>query len=212
MGLFQLDPQSIVDRVKATGAPARIPTMGESVLRGIVGFTIVSVAGFLPWILGLGKRIGAAGMYAACAAVFIGLCGPLLHRLILGPGSLSRFTRLFGLGFLLNSLAWVAAYMGLKGHLGSLVGLLAGSALMGGLFAAAFDERSAAAKSIAALFVMNTLGYYGGNAAELALVKTHLPAAMLLYGVCYGVGLGAGLGLAFHFCQKTARARLAASS
>jgi len=210
MSLFQLDPQSIAERVKASGAPARIPSLGASVLRGIVGFTLLSVLGFLPWVVGLEKRIGRAGMYVACAAVFIGLSGPLLHPLILGPGSLPRFFKLFGLAFALYAAAWVAAYMGLKGHAGGIVGLLAGTAVMGGLFAFALDERRAALPSIAALFLLNLAGYYLGNAVELALVKTHLQAAMLLYGVCYGVGFGAGLGLAFHFCQKTARARLSA--
>lgn len=210
MALFGLDPESIAGRVKASGVPARIPTLGESILRGVVGFTIVSVAGFLPWVLGLGKRIGSAGMYAACAAVFIGLSGPLLHRLILGPGSLSRFTGLFGLGFALYAAAWVAAYMGLRGHLGSIVGLLAGTTVLGGLFAVAFDERRAALPAIASLFVPNLAGYYVGNAVELAIVKDHPTAAMVIYGVCYGIGFGAGLGLAVHFCQKGARARLAA--
>ena len=183
--------------------------MGASVLRGVVGFTILSVAGFLPWVLGLGKRIGTGGMYAACAVVFLGLSGPLLHRLILGPGSLVRFYKIFGLGFSLYAIAWVAAYMGLRGHLGSIVGLLAGCALMGGVFAVAFDARSAALPSIASLFLGNLAGYYLGWAVEGATVKTHPTLAMLLYGVCYGIGFGTGLGLAFHFCQKTARTRLA---
>ena len=182
--------------------------MGASVLRGVVGFTILSVLGFLPWVLGLGKRLGTGGMYAACAVVFIGLSGPLLHRLILGPGSLVRFYKLFGLGFALYAIAWVGAYMPLRGHLGSIVGLLAGSALMGGLLAFAFDERRAALPSIASLFLLNLAGYYLGWAVEGAVVKTHPTAAMLLYGVCYGAGFGAGLGLAFHFCQKTVRSRL----
>lgn len=208
MSLFQLDPQAIVDRVKASGVPARIPSLGASILRGVVGFTVLSVAGFLPWVLGLGKRIGTGGMYAACAVVFIGLSGPLLYRLILGPGSLSRFYKLFGLGFALYAAAWVGAYMTLKGHVGGIVGLFAGTAVMGSLFAFAFDERRAAVPSIAALFLLNLAGYYLGNAVELAIVKTHLTAAMLLYGHCYGIGFGAGLGLAFHFCQKTARSLL----
>jgi hypothetical protein len=208
MALFGLDPESIAGRVKASGAPAKLPTLGASILRGAVGFTILSVAGFLPWVLGLGKRIGAGGMYAVCAGVFIGLSGPLLRRLILGPGSLSRFYKLFGLGFALYAASWVAAYMGLRGNLGSIVGLLAGTAVLGGLFAVAFDERTAAMPSIAALFLGNLAGYYLGWAVEGAVVKTHPAAAMVLYGVCYGIGFGAGLGLAFHFCQKTVRARL----
>ena len=35
----------------------------------------------------------------ACTAIFIGLSGLCLHRLILGPGSLSRFYKLFSLAF-----------------------------------------------------------------------------------------------------------------
>ena len=180
--------------------------MGASVLRGVIGFTILSVLGFLPWVLGLGKRIGTGGMYAACAAVFLGLSGPLLHRLIRGPGSLIRFYKIFGLGFSLYAAAWVAAYMSLRGHLGSIVGLLAGSVLMGGLFAVAFKERSAALLSITSLFLSNLAGYYLGLAVELAIVKTHPPAAMVLYGICYGACFGAGLGVAFHLCQKKAPA------
>lgn len=211
MALFQLDPESIADRLKSSGTPARIPGLPASVLRGMVGFTILSVAGFLPWVLGSSKMLGTAGMYAACAAAFIGLSGPLLHRLILGPGSMARFYKLFGLGFALYAAAWIGAYMSLRGHLGSLVGLLAGTAAMGGLFAAAFGERRAALPSIAALFVLNTLGYYAGNRVELAIVRTHPTTAMILYGVFYGLGFGAGLGLAFHFCQQSARARLTRS-
>jgi len=222
---FQLDPQSIADRVKASGATLKIPSLGASLLRGILGFTIVSVAGFAPWALGgswLHRAVGEAGMYAACAIVFIGLSGLLLHRLILGPGSLPRFYKLFGTAFAAYSAAWIAGWMGLHGHLGSLAGLFAGTAAMGWIFADAFGERKAAPKSIAALFVLNTIGYYVGGWVEGTVAKLpHLSLAgivvekpppitiaMLLWGVCYGVGLGAGLGLAFHFCQKTVRERL----
>ena len=91
MSCFQLDPQSVVDRVTASGAPVQIPSLAGSLLRGILGFTIVSVAGFAPWALGgrlLQRSVGEAGMYAACAVTFIGLSGLVLHRLIIGPGSL----------------------------------------------------------------------------------------------------------------------------
>src|SRR5436190_4086936 len=116
MAWFQLDPESIAGRVKASGAPAKVPTLGSSVLRGTLGFTIVSVAGFAPWALGAGwfqKGIGEAGLYAVCAAVFIGLSGLLLHGLILGPGSLPRFYKLFGIAFAAYSAAWIAGWMGL---------------------------------------------------------------------------------------------------
>jgi hypothetical protein len=119
MAWFQLDPQSLADR--ARGAGVTPPTLQASVLRGTVGFTVVSVAGFVPWaVFGrwLGRHVGEAGMYAVCALVFIGLSGPLLHRLILGPGSLRRFNQLFGLSFTAYSVAWIAGWMALRGHLG----------------------------------------------------------------------------------------------
>ncbi len=214
MSCFRLDPPSVAERVKASGAPARIPSLGESLLRGIVGFTVVSVAGFAPWALAgrlLHRSVGEAGMYAACALTFIGLSGPLLHRLIIGPGSLPRFYKLFGLSFALYSAAWIAGWMGLQrmnAHAAGLIGLLAGSVLMGGMIAWAFDERRAAPASIAALFVLNAIGYFAGGLVEGALVKSAPRMAMLSWGVCYGIGLGAGLGLAFYFCQAGVRRRL----
>jgi hypothetical protein len=214
VSVFQLDPSSIADRVKASGVPARVPSLGESLFRGILGFTVVSVAGFAPWALAerlLQRAVGEAGMYAACAVTFIGLSGPLLHRLIVGPGSLPRFYKLFGLSFALYSAAWIAAWMGLhraNADAAGLLGLFAGTLLMGGTIAWAFDERGAAPASIAALFMLNAIGYFAGGRVEAALAKTSLPVAMLSWGVCYGIGLGAGLGLAFHFCQAGVRRRL----
>lgn len=213
--------------MKASGQAARVPSLAGSLLRGTVGFTILSVLGFCPWALGakvLSQAIGELGMYLACAAVFIGLCGPLLHGLIVGPGSLSRFYKLFGVAFLTYSAAWIAGWMLLHGHAGSLSGLFVGTALMGWIFARAFEAKGAALKSIAVLFILNTIGYYVGGWVEGTVAKlpnlslagivvekpAPLTAAMLLWGVCYGLGFGAGLGLAFYFCQAEIRARLAA--
>lgn len=103
---FQLDPQNLADRVRAAGSP--VPSLAQSVIRGAGGFAVVSVAGFVPWaVFGrtLNRLVGEAGMYAVCALVFLGLMGPLLHRLILGPGSLGRFNRLFGAAFAAYSVA-----------------------------------------------------------------------------------------------------------
>jgi hypothetical protein len=61
-------------------------------------------------------------------------------------------------------------------------------------------------KVIAALFALNTLGYYVGGRIEGKLIIDHPVAAMLLWGLCYGIGFGAGLGIAFHLCQEQARA------
>lgn len=212
MGWFQLDPQSLADRARAAGATA--PSLQASLVRGTVGFTVVSVAGFVPWaVFGrwLGRHVGEAGMYAVCALVFIGLSGPLLHRLILGPGSLGRFNQLFALSFTAYSVAWIAGWMAFRGHLGSVAGLFSGTAVMGWMLCTAFEARRELVRVVGALFVLNSAGYFLGGVVEGWLIRQHALTAMLSWGVGYGLGLGAGLGLAFHFCQGRARALLAAA-
>lgn len=224
MSWFQLDPSSIAQRAREAGE--KVPSLGSSVRRGIVGFTILSVAGFAPWAL-LGKwfhkTVGEAGMYAACAAVFIGLSGPLLHRLIIGAGSLARFYKLFAAAFAGYAVAWTIGWMTVHGHPGSVAGLLAGTAIMGWMLASAFDAGGMALKIIAALFVLNSLGYFAGGWVAESLMrwkdfsifgtvvpaKTRITSAMLLWGVCYGLGFGAGVGAALHLCQTRARELLA---
>ena len=119
MSWFQLDPPSIAKRARAAASP--VPSLGASLMRGMIGFTIVSVAGFVPWaVFGqwFHQRVGEAGMYVVCAVVFLVLTSPLLHRLIIGPGSVSRFYKVFGLSFTAYSVAWIAGWMALRGHLG----------------------------------------------------------------------------------------------
>ena len=86
MSWFQLDPSNIADRVQAHGNSTHVPSLGSSVLRGVFGFTIVSIAGFAPWATfgrWFYRAIGEAGLYAVSAIAFIGLSGLLLHRLII---------------------------------------------------------------------------------------------------------------------------------
>jgi hypothetical protein len=202
MALFQLDPASIAARVHGSGKAARLPTLRSSILRGVIGFSIVSVAGFLPWPI-MDRWFGHSNemqLYLACTAVFIGL--------IIGPGSLSRFYKLFSLAFIAYAAVWVTFWVALRGDAGSLAGLLGGTAVMGALFAFAFDTPGAIPKVILTLFVLNTLGYYAGGKIEGKLAIDHRLAAMLLWGAGYGIGFGAGLGAAFHFCQEQARALL----
>src|SRR5215472_9060853 len=212
MSWFQLGPQEIADRGRAVGS-IRVPSLGTFLRRGIIGFTVVSLAGFTPWGLAgrwLHQTIGEAGLYISCAAVFIGLSGPLMHRLILGPDSLVRFYKLFGLAFAAYSTAWIAGWMSLRGHAGSLAGLLLGTILMGWILCTAFDASRARLKVIGILFALNALGYFGGGWVEGHIAglkegvagfaterKTRLILAKMLWGLCYGAGFGAGLGLAF---------------
>ena len=226
MSWFQLDPSSIAGRVQTHGNSAHVPSLGSSVLRGVIGFTIVSIAGFAPWAAfgrWFYRALGEAGLYAVSAIAFIGLSGILLHRLIIGPGSLARFYKLFSLSFAVYSVAWIVGWMSLRGHTGSLVGLLAGTTLMGWMLTRAFDAHESLLKVIATLFLLNSMGYFVGGWIEAAISsprqfslvgiamdrKTRVILAKLMWGLCYGVGFGAGLGVAFHLCQARARALIA---
>jgi hypothetical protein len=157
--------------------------------------------------LWLAETIGEAGLYAVCAVVFIGLSAPLLHRLIIGPGSFSRFYKLFTIAFSAYAVAWTVAWMRLGGTLGGLIGLLGGTALMAFVLAYAFGEWRSLLRICAALFVSNAIGYFAGErvARALAAASTHPTVDKLVWGVCYGVGLGIGLGLAFYYCQSSVR-------
>jgi hypothetical protein len=202
-----------------------ISCLGTSVQRGTIGFTILSIAGFAPWAITgrwFYRNFGEGGLYVVCALVFVVLSGPLLHRLILGPESLARFYKLFGLTFAAYSILWVAGWMTLRGHPGSVAGLLAGTTAMGWMLACAFDAKHRALKVVAALFVLNSLGYFAGGWAEGAVIgikqvslfgtvlakPAQAMLAKLLWGVCYGLGFGTGLGVAFHLCQEKTRESL----
>ena len=133
-----------------------------------------------------------------------------------------RFYVLFTVAFLAYAACWILAWMSLRGHLGSVIGLLFGTAVMAWMLVWAFDARREFPKVAAVLFVLNAVGYFGGGWVEAEIVRLRtihtfgltfdgrstLTLAMLAWGVCYGIGFGAGLGLAFYFCQAKARALL----
>jgi len=231
--VFTLDPESIAARTKATCPLPHIPKPGESVLRGMIGFTVVSLGGFAPWVLAgrwFNRTLGEIGLYVACALVFIGLSGPLLHRLIIGPGSLSRCYKLFTLAFLAYAMAWTTAWMGLArpsgGVIAGIMGAVAGIVAMGTILALGFKATNSLLKVIVALLIGNIVGYfigegayYGinamkeGNAIGLVLERqTRSILSKTAWGLCYGLGFGAGIGFAFHACQSEARKLLTAQS
>lgn len=188
-----------------------LPSLGSFVVRGIVGFTLVSLAGFAPWVFAgrwFYRNVGELGLYVVCALVFIATSGLFLHRLIIGAGSLARFYKVFTVAFLAYAAAWTAGWMLLRGHAGSVrsvTGLFLGTVLMALLLAAAFRAREAFLKTAAALFILNTAGYFAGGWLEGIVPGT---TGRLLWGLCYGIGFGAGLGLAFYFCQVASGDRL----
>lgn len=213
MPLFQLAPEDTAARVRSSASAPTLPTLTHSLLRGMIGFAIVSVAGFSPWpVMGAWFRSsGEIALYVACTVVFIALSGPCLHRLILGPGSLWRFYALFTPAFVTYAIVWVVCWRELRGELGQqagIVGLLGGTAVMGIILVFAFGAYRQLLPVILSLFLLNTAGYCAGEWLEGIFAWDLRLAGMLSWGLCYGLGFGAGLGLAFHFCQTRTRALL----
>lgn len=224
MSWFQLDASTIACRVQAEGDAEKIPTFRGSLLRGAAGFTTASLAAFVPWAVFGGwflGRFGEGGMLGACAAVFILLSGPLLHRLIIGPGSLLIFYKLFTLALAAYAVAWLIGWTCLGGDLGNGVGLFAGALVMGWMLTRAFEQAGVIWKVVLVLFLLSALGAFGGGWVEervLALGAfgltpvTQATIARILWAVCFSAGFGAGLGLAFYFCQADVRELLRAES
>ena len=226
--MFGLDPQNTLHRAGNPSPRTHIPTLRESLWRGTIGFTLVSLAGFAPWVLAgrwFYRNVGEAGLYAVCALVFIGSSGVLLHRLIIGPGSLVRFYKIFSLSFLAYAVAWTIGWMLLGGLVGSAVGLLAGAAAMGSILSHGFSAREVLWKVISVLFVSNAVGYFAGEWAHnviptskdgavfsLGLAPSTLAIlAKAAWGLFYGLGFGAGIGFAFYVCQEKVRKLLQSS-
>jgi len=172
---------------------------------------VLSVAGFVPWAVTgrwLYRAVGEAGLYGVCALVFIGLSGPLLHRLLVGPQSMARFYRLFAVSFSVYAAGWILGWMSLGGHAGSVLGLLAGALAMAWVLIRAFAVPGVFWRVAAALFGPTAAGYFLGGVVEGWLMglahgsRAIAMGAMLSWGVFFGLGFGAGLGLALHWCQR----------
>jgi len=214
MALFQLDPESIVARARnAATDRVHIPNRAESLLRGAIGFTLVSVAGFAPWAIfeRWFRSMREAQLYITCTVTFILASGPLLHRLIIGPGSLLRFYQLFTVAFTSYAITWITFWVSLRGESGVLLGLLGGSALMGAVIALAFGALTSIGKAAAAIMAGNLIGYYSGEWLHVEIGWDYRYLGMAAWGGCYGAGFGAGFGYAFYTAQARVRALLAPS-
>lgn len=208
MSWFQLDASTIACRVHSEGDGARPLSLPGSMLRGAAGFAVVSVAGFAPWALfgrWLGAQLGEGGVFGVCAVVFILLSGVMLHPLIIGPGSIAIFYKLFGVTFPAYVLAWIIAWTCLGGDLGNLAGLLAGAVVLGWMLSRAFEAPRAAWGAITAIFVLSAVGFFAGAKVEAMAVGAQETIARLVWGACFGAGFGAGLGVAFYLCQGEVR-------
>ncbi|MGH7453785.1 MAG: hypothetical protein ACRENG_20715 [bacterium] len=143
-------------------------------------------------------QLSLLGAYLAWTALFILLGGRVLGSLVAGKWRLPKFYLLFGAAFFAYAVGWVTAYFIWRDGLGEWIGSLAGSILMGSVFAAGFGVIRSTLNLSAVLFVANSIGYFLGSALNNALKGS---TGMLLWGCVYGLRLGAGLGAILYFAQ-----------
>lgn len=174
-----------------------------SILRGGLGFAVVSTAAFAVWVFGGGwfqGHGGEAAMYAGCCAVFMLLSGLLLHPLLEGQGRVGRFYRLFIPAFLAYAIAWCGGWFWLGAGTGEWVGSLAGSLAFTLVMAAVLQGWRRWWLTALVMFVGHSAGYFAGE--QVCYRSLHSKESELIWGLLYGLGFGAGIGYAFAVMQR----------
>ena len=177
-------------------------------LAGALGFAAVSLLVFGTWAFA-GKwfygHLGEAGAYLAWALLFIAGAGDVFSRLVIGPGSGTRFRGGFAMAFLAYSVAWMAAWFALRGAAGEWSGSVAGTAAFGLLLCAMFGGWAGCRSALLGLLAGNVAGYFLGSVLHAHWGGT---TGKLLWGLAYGLGFGAGIGHALYVVQSGIRQRL----
>ena len=177
-------------------------SLTRAVLIAAVSFSLVSLIIFSsvafaePWMY---RNLGVTGAYLTWIVLFIVLGASAFIPLLARPRKLLRFYVLFGVGFFLYGVGWMAAYFSLKNTVGEWLGSLVGSVLMAVVFAAGFKALRSAALFSFMLFAGNSFGYFLGSALYERLTA---PAGMLIWGAVYGAGVGAALGAILWISQS----------
>ena len=175
-------------------------TLGTAMVYGGISFCLVSVLAYSIWAFRLVP--GTAGLYSATAAVYVGLAGVSLSRLV-HRSDAKRFPLLFAAAFLGYAICWCAFWFGLKGKFhADLWGAAAGLAVMTWLLKARLKSEHGFLPLFAVLFTCHTLGYTLGD--ELYAVARGT-TGRLLWGAAHGLGFGAGLGYVLWHGQGDAR-------
>lgn len=178
-------------------------TLLRSILRGSIGFAIVSIAGFAVWAFGsdhLTWLAGEGGLYAGCTVVFLAVSGLLLHPLVSGEKSLGRFYRIFIPAFLAYAALWCVFWFWLGMGRGEWLGSLAGSAAFAFIVCLMLRRLGPWLAGALVLFAAHSAGYFIGG--ELYYPSKRLPLDMLTWGLIYGLGFGAGIGFVFWAAQR----------
>ena len=180
---------------------AVIPSLARYLLQGSFGFGIASLCVFATVAFAEGwmyDHLGVSGAYLVWTVLFIAGGGAALKSLVFDPARKTKFYAIFGAGFFMYAVGWVAAYFILRGRMGEWFGSLAGSLSLSVVIVAGFKAWHAALASFGALFISNSIGYFLGSILNESFQgKT----GMLLWGAVYGLFLGAGLGLVLYLVQ-----------
>jgi hypothetical protein len=191
--------------------------VSHAVIRGSIGFGLVSLAAFSVWAFG-GKwfqaNLGEAGLYGACTLAFVALSGLLLHPLVRGSRAVLRFYVVFIPAFLGYAVVWCLAWFALRFGLGEWLGSLLGSAVFVGVMSWRMRNARGFVQTILIVFALNSAGYFlggkmmhwvlgpGGSALFTGLSKANLAVVgKLAWGLLYGLGFGAGIGYGFYAVQ-----------
>ena len=169
---------------------------------GGFGFCLVSLLVFATvafaerWMY---ENLTVYGAYLTWTVLFIGLGGSVLKPLAKSSVAANKFHLIFGLGFFMYAVGWIAAYFLLRGVVGEWVGSFAGSILMALVFAKGFKVLGTFASLSAILFTANSCGYFLGSVLNNTIGGK---IGMMLWGVAYGLFLGAGLGAVLYVLQS----------
>lgn len=181
-------------------------SLSSSLLRGSLGFAVVSSAAFAVWALGAGwfqHHGGEGAMYAACCLVFIVLAGLLLHPLVAGPRSIARFYGAFVPTFLAYAAAWCAGWFKLGAGAGEWVASAAGSLAFAVVAALVLGKGRGLVVAALVTFIGHSAGYFAGE--KICYQSHHSVTSELIWGLCYGLGFGLGIGCTFWAAQAHAK-------
>ncbi len=208
MKLFGLTPDQTLDRIRSSGKTVTVPTLGQSLLIGSLGFCAVSLLVFATWSYGerwMFQQFGRYGAFFVWILLFMLTSGIVLSPLIIGPGRLLRFYLFFNVAFFCYGAAWTVIYFALPGPLDEWIGSLVGSVIWGAFIAFSFGAREHLVKLMVIMFITHSAGYFIGTAL---FWKLRSEFGNLLYGAIYGIGVGLGLGYCLYLAQSAVRGRL----
>jgi hypothetical protein len=208
MRFLGLDAESVAARVAAEGKPARVLSMGQSISRATIGFTLASLVVFGSWAFAgqwMYETLGGLGAYGGWTVLFVGVAGGTLSSVLIGPQRKRRFYPVFTLAFFLYAAAWTAAWYTSKNKTGEILGAVLGPLLLVLVFCAVFQSWNSIGPILIVVWLCHGAGYFLG---DWIYANIHSRTGMLLWGLAYGIGYGAGLGYALHRCQDRTRRRL----